>query len=62
MLLKAEAAINITSELRETFDSVNRAFNDARDLAFNKVVLMTDGNYRDAGYALMAEKNPDQKN
>ena len=47
-LLKAEVPINITSELKETFDSVNKALSDACQLALKQpipgkqLVLMTD--------------------
>ena len=66
-LLKTEVPINITSELKETFDSVNKALSDACDLALKQpipgkqLVLMTDASFRSAGYALMMEDNPDQK-
>ena len=66
-LLKAEVPINITSKLKETFDSVNKALSDACQLALKQpipgkqLVLMTDASFRSAGYALMIEDNPDQK-
>ena len=66
-LFKAEAPINITSVLKETFDSVNKALSDACQLALEQpipgkqLVLMTDASFRSAGYALMIEDNPDQK-
>ena len=66
-LLKTEVPINITSELKETFDSVNKALSDACELALKQpipgkqLVLMTDASFRSAGYALMIEDNPDQK-
>ena len=66
-LLKAEVPINITSELTETSDSVNKALSDACQLALKQpipgkqLVLMTDASFRSAGYALMIEDNPDQK-
>ena len=66
-LLKAEVPINITSELKETFDSVNKALSDACQLALKQpipgkqLLLMTDASFRSAGYALMIEDNPDQK-
>ena len=65
--LKAEVQINITSELKEAFDSVNKALSDACELALKQpipgkqLVLMTDANFRSAGHALMVEDNPDQK-
>ena len=66
-LLKMDVPINITSELKETFDSVNKALSDACELALKQpipgkqLVPMTDLRFRIAGYALMIEDNPDQK-
>ena len=66
-LLKTEVPIHITSELKETFDSVIKALSDACELALKQpipgkqLVLMTDARFRSAGYALMIEDNPDQK-
>ena len=66
-LLKGEILINITSELKETFDSVNKALSDARQPALKQpipgkqLVLMTDASFRSAGYALMIQDNIDQK-
>ena len=66
-LLKTEVPIKITSELKETFDSVNKVLSDACELALKQpipgkqFVLMTDASFRSAGYALMIEDNPDQK-
>ena len=66
-LLKTEMPINITSELKQTFDSVNKALSDACEVALKQpipgkqLVLMTDASFRSAGYALMIEDNPDQK-
>ena len=65
-LLKTEVPINITSELKETFDSLKKALSDACELALKQpipgkqFVLMTDASFRSAGYALMIEDNPDQ--
>ena len=67
ILLKAEIAIKITSELKETFDSVNKALGDACELALKQpiprkqFVLKTDASLRSADYALMIEDIPDQK-
>ena len=67
-LLKAEVPMNIFSELKETFHSVNKALSDACQPALKQpiprkqLVLMTDGSFRSAGYALMIGDNPDQKN
>ena len=66
-LLKTEVPINITSEVKETFDSVNKTLSDACELAVEQpipgkqLVLMTDASFRSAGYALMIEENPNQK-
>ena len=66
-LLKAEVPINITSEMKENLDSVNKALSDARKLALKQptpgqqLVLMTDASFRSAGYALKIEIIPDQK-
>ena len=48
-------------------DSVNKALNNASDLALNQLflrnqlVLKTDTSFRSARYALIIENNPDQK-
>ena len=66
-LLKAEVPINITSELKETSDSVNRALSDAckrtlkQPILEKQLVLMTDQSFKSAGYAFMIEDFPDQK-
>ena len=66
-LLKTEVPINITSELKTTFDTVNKALSDACELSLKQpipakqLVLMTDASFRSAGYALMIEDNPNQK-
>ena len=65
--MKAEVPIDITAELKETFDSVNKALSDARQLALKQripgkqLVLITDASFRSAGYALMVEDNLDHK-
>ena len=64
-LLKPEVPINITSELKKTFDSVNNALSDACELAMNQpirgkqLVFMADASFRSTGYALMIEDIPD---
>ena len=66
-LLRTEVPINFTSELKETFHSVNKALSDACELALKQpipgkqLVLMTDASFRSAGSALMIDDNPDQK-
>ena len=64
-LLKAEFPINITSQLKGTFDSINKTLTDACELAIKQpipgkhLVLMTDTSFRSAAYALMIEDNPE---
>ena len=66
-LLKTKAKINITSELKQTFDSVNQALSDACEQALKQpipgkqLVLRTDASFRSARYALMIQDIPDQK-
>ena len=66
-LLKTAVPIKITSELKETFHSVNKALSEACELALKQLIpgkqldLMTDASFRSAEYALMIEDNPDQK-
>ena len=66
-LLTTEMLINITSELKETFDTVKEALSDSSELALKQpipgkqLVLMIDASSRSAGYALRIEDNPDQK-
>ena len=48
-LLKTEVPINITSEMKETFDSVNETLSDACELALKQHILgkaarLIDGN------------------
>ena len=65
--LKTEVPINNTSEMKETIDSVKKAFSYACDLALKQpiparqLVLMTDASFRSAGYAVKIEDSPDQK-
>ena len=65
--LEAEVPIDITSELKETFDLLNKALSYACEIAMKrpiprkKLVLGTDASFRSIGYALMIEDNPDQK-
>ena len=67
ILLKTEVPINNTSELKKTFDSVNKALSDACELTLKQpipgkqLILMTDASFRSAGYAIMIENNLDQK-
>ena len=66
-LLKAGVPTNITSELKETFDSVKKALSDACQPALKQrihgkqLVLMTDASCGSAGYAHMFEDNLGQE-
>ena len=66
-MLKTELPINIKPELKETFDSVSKAFSNACEFVFKQpipgkqLVLMTGASLRIAGCALKSEDNPDQK-
>ena len=66
-ILKAEVPINITLELKETFDSINKALSDACQLALKQpipgkqLVLTANASFRSAGYAHMIEDNPVKK-
>ena len=66
-LLKTEVPTNITSELKETFDSVNKVLSDACELALKQPIpgkqlfLMKDARFRSAWYALKIEDKPNQK-
>ena len=65
-MLKTKVPINITSELKETFDSDKKTLSDSFQLALkqlipgNRLALLTDASFRSAGYAFMVEDNPDQ--
>ena len=65
-ILKAEVPINITSEKKEIFESVNKSLSDACDLALKQpilgkqLILMADASIRSAGYALMIENISEQ--
>ena len=60
-------AINIISELKGTFDSVNKALTDSCQLAWKQpipgkqLVLTTDASFKIAGYTLIIEDKPDEK-
>ena len=66
-LIKAEVQTSINSELKETFDSVNKALSNACELALKQplpgkqLVLMMDSSFRIADYALMINDNAYQK-
>ena len=67
-LLQTEVLINITSEFKETFDSVNIALGYACQLALKQphqgkqLNLMTDASFRSAGFASWLRTIPIRKN
>ena len=66
-LLKSELPINITSGLKEAFDSGNKALSNPCELLLKQLtlekqpVLMTDASFRSFAYGLLIEDNPNQK-
>ena len=66
-LLKAKVSINITSEFKDTFGSVNKTLSDACELALKQpfrgkpVILMTEASFKSHACALMIEDKPHQK-
>ena len=66
-LVKADKPIKITNEIIGTFDNINKALDNAcglwlkQPLPNKQYVLMTDANFKNAGYALMIEENADEK-
>ena len=66
-LLKTDTSINITQDLVDTFELVNKALDGACELSLKQplpgkqLVLMTDASFRSAGYALMIEDDPQHK-
>ena len=65
-LLKAVTLINITSELKETTDSVNEARDDCeleikQLLSGKQLVLMTDASFGSSGIDLSIEENPEKR-
>ena len=66
-LVKADKPIKITNEILATFENINKALDNAcglwlkQPLPNKQYVLMTDANFKNAGYALMIEENADEK-
>ena len=66
-LVKADKPIKITNEIMQTFEIINTALDKAcglwlkQQLPNKQYVLMTDANFKNAGYALMIEENADEK-
>ena len=66
-LVKTDKPIKITNEIMQTFENINKALDNAcglwlkQPLPNKQYVLMTDANFKNAGYALMIEENADEK-
>ena len=66
-LIKAENPIKITKEIMDSFTSINKSLDNACGLRLKQpmpnrqYVLMTDANFKKAGYALMIEENAEEK-
>ena len=66
-LVTADKPIKITHEIIATFEHINKALDNAcglwlkQPLPNKQYVLMTDANFKNAGYALMIEENADEK-
>ena len=60
-LIKAEKPIKITNEILDSFTSINKSLDNAcclwlkQPMPNRQYVLMTDANFKNAGYALMIE-------
>ena len=66
-LIKAEKPIKITNEIMNSFSSINKSLDNAcglwlkQPMPNRQYVLMTDANFKNAGYALMIEENEEEK-
>ena len=66
-LLETEVPTNKTSELKETSDTVKTSLSEACALAMKQLipgkqlVLMTDAGFRNVGFSLIIDDNPDAK-
>ena len=64
--LKSEFPNNNTSDLKETFDSLNKALSESFEVALKQpnprkqLILGTDASFNAAGYALTIEGNSDR--
>ena len=66
-LIKAEKPIKITNEIMNSFTNINKSLDNAcglwlkQPMPNRQYVLMTDANFKNAGYALMIEENTEEK-
>ena len=66
-LTTTDELIKITNEAIATFEGINKALDNAyglwlkQPLPKTNYVLMTDANFKDAGYALIIEENGEKK-
>ena len=66
-LTKSDKPAKIDQELLGNFEAINKSLNNACGLWIKQLlpnrqyVLMTDANFKNAGYALMTEEDPEQK-
>ena len=64
---RTDKPAKIDQELISNFEAINRSFDNAcglwlkQPLPNRQYVLMTDANFKNAGYALMTEEDPEQK-
>ena len=67
-LLKKDKKVLVTTELVEQFNEINRDLDRCSQLALRQplpnrqLVLMTDASFIAAGYAILTEDDPNQKN
>ena len=66
-LSKAEKPIKITNEIMDSFTSINKSLDNAcglwlkQPMPNRQYILMTDANFKNAGYALVIEENAEEK-
>ena len=66
-LIKSDKPAKIDQELISNFEAINRSLDNAcglwlkQPLPNRQYVLMADANFKNAGYALMTEEDPEQK-
>ena len=66
-LIKSDKPAKIDQELIANFEAINKSLDNAcglwlkQPLPNRQYVMMTDANFKNAGYALMTEEDPEQK-
>ena len=66
-LIKSDKPVKIDQDLISNFEAINKSLDNACDLWLKQplpnrqYVLMTDASFKNAGYALMTEEDPEQK-